>query len=96
MKCRYNKKPFIYNYVADYKTADGQDRHQSFQMPSFSVSSPADGARALKHMLIKQGYAPVAIVYIKGNYTIAELDAMADGKAPIPREAVNIKEFSYI
>lgn len=74
-----NKQPF-YNYIADYKIRSGEDFFNVFQIPCVCVKNEQDGARLVKQFLIKQGYAPEIIVNVSGNYTLDELQLIAEGK----------------
>lgn len=79
MQCNY-KKMLFYNYVADYKDKQGNSYYKAFQIASFTVGSPKDGAKALKIMLEEQGFIMTAITIIKGNYTLEQLSLLAEGK----------------
>ena len=77
----------FYNYIADYTDRNGKDFHNEFQIPKSAVKDETDGARSIKGYLLNNGYIPRIIVCVKGNYTMAELKRLAEGKL-CPRETL--------
>lgn len=83
----------FYNYIADYKDRSGKDYYNVFKIPSFCVTDEQDGARYIKAALINDGYTPLAIVNVAGDYSMEELQQLADGKL-YPRNVLvdNLKQ----
>lgn len=74
------QKNLFYNYIADYKDRSGNDLHNIFQIPTFAIKDEQDGAMAVKGFLLSNGYTPMVIVSVTGDYTMDELERMAEGK----------------
>lgn len=77
----------FYNYIADYRDRNGKDFYNTFQIPTFQLKDETDGAKSVKGYLLNNGYIPRTIVCVKGNYTMAELKRLAEGKL-CPRETL--------
>lgn len=86
----------FYNYIADYKDSSGNDFHNEFQIPKSTVKDETDGALCIKDFLLENGYTPVAILNIKGDFTMAELKKISEGKlfsSQTLRESIEKAEF---
>lgn len=89
----------FYNYIADYKDNSGENFYNEFQIPKAAVKDETDGALCIKDFLLEKGYTPVAILNIKGNFTMAELRKIADGKMFSHKtltDSIKKAEFKYI
>lgn len=70
----------FYNFMADFKTKSGADRHQCFQIPTISVRDNEEAVQALSEYLKHCGYIPIAIVEVSGNLSMQDLQNIQDGK----------------
>ena len=68
----------MFNFIVDYKTKDGQDKHQAFQVFALKGMTKVSAANLITDQLKKQGYYPTSVLIINGDYTLPELEAMAD------------------
>ena len=85
----------FYNYIADYKNRSGEDFHNEFQIPKSAVKDETDGALCIK----ENGYTPVVILNIKGDFTMAELKKISEGKLFSHKtltESIKKAEFRYL
>jgi hypothetical protein len=89
----------FYNYIADYKNRSGEDFHNEFQIPKSAVKDETDGALCIKDFLLENGYTPVVILNIKGDFTMAELKKISEGKLfshKTLNESIKKAEFRYL
>lgn len=70
----------FYNFMADFQTESGADRHQCFQIPTISVRDDEEAVQALSEYLKHCGYIPIAIVEVSGNLSMQDLQNIQDGK----------------
>lgn len=89
----------FYNYIAGYKNRSGEDFHNEFQIPKSAVKDETDGALCIKDFLLENGYTPVVILNIKGDFTMAELKKISEGKLFSHKtltESIKKAEFRYL
>lgn len=73
-----SKTKLFFNFIADYKTASGMDMHGAFKALAIPGMTERAAAQMLADDLRNKGYTPTSILGIDGDYTLQELNTIAD------------------
>lgn len=83
MNYKNNTEPEFYNFIVDYKTAQGNDMHQCFIIPDTMIKNEEEGAKRLIAELGFIGHTVQQIISISGKrFDYEQLYAIAESKAP--------------